>query len=66
MEKVYTEDQVKIKLIEQKNDHIYMQFGYIHKVLDKLESNQRWLLGLMGLGFASLMGLMAHGFKWIL
>jgi len=55
---LYTQEQLDIQLLKQKNDTF-------NEALMRIESNQRWLLGLMGTGFISLLGLMAHGFHWI-
>lgn len=62
---MYTEEQLQIALLRQKNDDIYKEFSHIRKLMDKIEAHQKWILGLMGSGFAGLLGLMAHGFKWI-
>jgi len=64
--KTYTQSELEIELLKQKNEEIYRTFGLIYKVLDNLERNQYWLLGLMGTGFLGLLGIMAHGFKWII
>lgn len=56
---MYTREQLDIELLKQKD-------GDIEKTLERIESNQKWMIGLMGTGFFSLLGLMAHGFKWIL
>lgn len=58
MNMTYTKEQLDIELLKQKNDAF-------SKSLDRIESNQRWMFGLMGSGFIGLLGLMAHGFKWI-
>lgn len=62
---MYTEVQLQIALLKQKNDDIYKEFSHIHKLMDKIETHQKWILRLMGSGFAGLSGLMAHGFKWV-
>ena len=54
----YTQEQLDIALLNQKNDNF-------NQSLERIESNQRWMFGLMGSGFLGLLGLMAHGFKWI-
>lgn len=58
----YSEEEFKkqldIELLKQKN-------GHMEKTLDKIEANQKWMLGLMGAGFLGILGLIAHGFKWI-
>ena len=58
MTKTYTQEQLDIELLKQKNESLF-------KTLDRIESQQRWLFGLMGSGFLGILGLMAHGFKWI-
>lgn len=57
-ENTYTQEQLDIEIIKNNQSHLF-------KILDKIETNQKWLLGLIGTGFVSLFGLMAHGFKWI-
>lgn len=64
-EKLYNQEQLDIELLKQKNEEFHRNFAHIFKILDKIESNQRWMLSLMGSGFLGLLGLMAHGFKWI-
>jgi hypothetical protein len=56
--KTYTQDQLDIEIIKNNQNHLF-------KILERLESHQKWMLGLMGSGFIGLLGLMAHGFKWI-
>lgn len=58
MNKTFTQEQLDIELLKQKNDDF-------SKTLDRIESNQRWMFGVMGSGFLGLLGLMAHGFKWL-
>lgn len=58
-EKKYSQEQLDIALLKQNNSHLF-------KTLDRLESHQRWLLGVMASGFIGVMGLIAHGFKWII
>lgn len=55
---LYTKEQLDIELLKQKDTDI-------ERTLERIESIQKWMLGLMGTGFFSLLGLMAHGFKWI-
>lgn len=55
----YTKEQVEIELIKQNN-------SYIIKTLDRIESQQKWLIGVMTSGFVGLLGLIAHGFKWLI
>lgn len=64
-ERLYTQNDLDIELLKQRNNDTYDRFGHIYKTLDKIESQQKWLLGLMGTGFISLLGLMAHGFNWV-
>ena len=63
--KTYTQEQLDIALLKQTNEEFHRSFEHIYKMLDRIESHQRWILGLMGSGFLGLLGLMAHGFKWI-
>ena len=62
----YTQEQMDIALLKQKNEDIYNNFDHVYKALDRIENTQRWMFGLMGSGFLGLLGLMAHGFKWII
>ena len=64
--KLYTQEQLDIELLKQKNDDIYNNFTHLYKTLDRIESHQRWMFSLMGTGFIGLLSLMAHGFKWII
>ena len=57
-DKLYTQQELDIELI--KNNQ-----SYLFKTLERIESNQKWMLGVMGSGFLGLLGLMAHGFRWI-
>lgn len=58
-DKLYTQQELDVELLKNNQGHIF-------KVLDKIESQQRWILGLMGTGFLGLLGLMARGFKWVI
>ena len=55
---IYTQEQLDIALLKNNQNHVF-------KLLDKIESQQRWLLGIMSSGFIGTLGLMAHGFKWV-
>jgi|FreactTroBogLake_1042271.scaffolds.fasta_scaffold38905_2 hypothetical protein len=55
----YTREQVDIEILKNNDSHLF-------KTLERIESNQKWILGLMGTGFLGLLSLMAHGFKWII
>ena len=55
---LFTRDQLNIELLRQKDREF-------ERSLDRIESTQKWMLGLMGTGFIGLLSLMAHGFKWI-
>lgn len=57
--KIYTQEQLDIEILKNNDTHLY-------KTLDRIESHQRWLLGIISSGFLGLLGLIAHGFKWIL
>lgn len=72
---MYTQEQMDIALLKQEQGNISQSiFGMdkrmdgIERKLDHLESEMKanffWLLGLYGLGFMTLLGFMAHGFKW--
>ncbi len=58
-EKIYTQEELDIKILQNNDSHLF-------KTLDRLEANQKWLLGVVCSGFLGLLGLMAHGFKWII
>lgn len=64
--KLFTQEQLDIELLKQKNEDIYNNFKHLYKTLDRIESHQRWMFGLMGTGFLGLLSLMAHGFKWLI
>lgn len=57
-EKIYTQHDLDIELLKNNQSHLF-------KMLDRIDSHQKWMLGIMGSGFLGLLGLMAHGFKWI-
>ncbi|HZY36255.1 MAG TPA: hypothetical protein VFE53_06380 [Mucilaginibacter sp.] len=57
--RTYTHEQLEIELLKNNQNHIF-------KILDRIEAQQKWILGLIGTGFLGVLGLMAHGFKWIL
>jgi hypothetical protein len=57
-EQKYTKEQLDIALLKQST-------GHLSKTLERIESNQKWLLGVVSTGFLGLLGLIAHGFKWI-
>lgn len=73
MNVTYTQDQLDIALLKQKNEDFYRCLDRLDRAMDKMEGNQKWILGLVGAGFigllglmGGLLGLMAHGFKWII
>ncbi len=57
-EKLYTQHELDIELLKNNQSHLF-------KMLDRIDAHQKWILGVMGSGFVGLLGLMAHGFKWI-
>lgn len=65
----YTQEQLKMALLKQSQSELFRVMYRIDKDLKegfkRVESNQKWILSLMGSGFLGLLGLMAHGFKWI-
>ena len=65
MTKTYTQEQLDIELLKQRDANNKETFDRLYALIDKVESNQRWILGLMGSGFIGILGIMAHGFKWI-
>lgn len=56
--KIYSQHDLDIELIKNNQN-------YLFKALERIEANQKWMFGLVGSGFVGLLGLMAHGFKWI-
>jgi hypothetical protein len=64
--KLYTQEQLDIALLKNTNDEFHRSLNRIDSHLDKIESNMKWLFGLMGTGFLGLLSLIAHGFKWII
>ena len=57
-QKLYTQEQHDIALLQQAD-------SFLFKSLSRIESQQKWMLGVMSAGFLGLWGLIAHGFKWI-
>ena len=68
-QEIYTKEQLDIELLKQSQSELFRTMNRIDRDLKdgfkKVESNQKWMLSLMGSGFLGLLGLMAHGFKWI-
>jgi hypothetical protein len=58
-QQLFSREQLDIELLKNNNSHLF-------KTLERIESHQKWLLGLIGTGFIGLLSLMAHGFKWII
>jgi hypothetical protein len=58
-QKLFTQQQLDIEILKNNDSHLF-------KTLERIESQQKWILGLMGTGFLGLLSLMAHGFKWII
>lgn len=56
--RLYTRQELEIELLKQKDREL-------ENTLNRIESTQKWMLGLMGTGFIGLLSLMADGFKWI-
>ena len=54
-----TRTELDVELLKNNDSHLF-------KALERIESNQKWMLGIMGTGFIGLLSLMAHGFKWIM
>jgi len=55
----YTQEQLDIALLKQSHNELF-------RALERIESHQKWMLGLIGTGFLGLLSLMAHGFKWLI
>lgn len=58
-QQLFSKEQLDIELLKNNNSHLF-------KTLERIESHQKWMLGLMGTGFVGLLSLMAHGFKWVI
>lgn len=54
-EKLYTQHDLDIELIKNNQSHLF-------KMLDRIDTHQKWMIAIMGSGFLGLLGLMAHGF----
>ena len=72
---LYTQDQLDIALLKQKNDSFGQSLERIFTKLDSidsridnlnsaLDSKINWIVGVSGTGFITLLGLIAHGFHW--
>ena len=52
------------------NEHLVKDISEIKTSLNSMRSEMksdfRWMLTIIGSGLISLLGLMAHGFKWII
>lgn len=57
-EKMYTQEQLDIDILKNNNTHLF-------RTLERIESHQKWLIGVMVSGFLGLLLLIAHGFKWL-
>jgi len=57
-EKMYTKEQMDIEILKSNHTHLF-------RTLERIESHQKWILGVVSSGFLGLLGLIAHGFKWI-
>jgi hypothetical protein len=70
MQITYTQEQLDIELLKQTQSELFRAINRIDEDLKegfkKVESHQKWILSLMSSGFIGLLGLMAHGFKWII
>jgi len=64
----YNED-TRLALLEQSISHIdatLLRFEHRFDQLDsRMDSNFKWLLGIMIAGFGSLLGIIAHAQHWI-
>jgi hypothetical protein len=65
-EQLYTREQLDIELLKNTNEGILNSINRLERHMDTIESNQKWMIGLMGTGFLGLLSLMAHGFNWII
>ena len=66
--KLYTQEQLDIKLLQKDNSSMAQTLIRIENELisidKKTDSNFLWLITFMISGFVGTLGLMAHGFKW--
>jgi len=65
----YSQEQLDIELLKQSRDQIGATLGRIESELlqmdRKIEGNFRWVLTIMGTVGIGMLGVMAHGFKWL-
>ena len=54
----YTQEQLGIAVVNLENSESYT-------ILKRIERSQKQLVILTYIGFTCLLGLMAHGFKWL-
>lgn len=68
-ELIYTQEQLDIELLKQSKDTVGQTLVRIENELlqmdKKIESNFRWVLTVMGTVGIGMLGVMAHGFKWL-
>ncbi len=65
MSKTYTQEQLDIEIIKHDLDNNVRHFDHLYRLINRVENQLYWILGVMGTGFIGLLGLMAHGFKWV-
>lgn len=65
----YNNEETRLALLEQSIRHIdatLLRFEHRFDQLDsRMDSNFKWLLGVMIAGFGSLLGIIAHAQHWI-
>jgi hypothetical protein len=66
---MYTQDQLNIELLKQGQGQVSQTLNRIETELlqmdRKIEANFRWVLTVMGTVGIGILGIMAHGFKWL-
>ena len=55
----------RVAVLEQIARNTETSLAEIHKDIRELRTDNRWLLGIMLAGFASMLGVMAKGFHWL-
>jgi hypothetical protein len=62
----YTQEQLDIALTKQKNESFNQNIISIEYSIEQLDSKITWVIGLISIGFLSLLGIMAHGFNLLI
>ena len=69
LEQIARNTEALLKLLDQRMERIETRMERIETRIDRIEDRMErhflWLLGLYLAGFASLLGVLAHGFHWL-